>query len=214
MMKKALIAAFTDMREEEAARIAGEMLEKGEDPSEVLGACTEALEVIGNRFESGEAFLPELMMAGEMMEQISALVTPKLRQGGEAKKEGKVIIGTVAGDVHDIGKNIVSFLLDAKGLEVIDLGVDVPPARFVEKIRESGATIVALSGLLTLAFDSMKATIDAVREAGLRDDVKIMIGGAPVNEQVCSYVGADAWGRDAVNGVNLAKQWLQGVPPS
>ncbi|MBI5445158.1 MAG: cobalamin B12-binding domain-containing protein, partial [Deltaproteobacteria bacterium] len=108
-------------------------------------------------------------------------------------------------------KNIVGFLLDAQGLDVVDLGVDVPPERFVETIRETGAKVVALSGLLTLAFDSMKSTVDAIAAAGLRDRVKIMVGGAPVNEQVCSYAGADDWGRDAVHGVTLAKRWLGGA---
>ncbi|MDF1552275.1 MAG: cobalamin-dependent protein [Deferrisomatales bacterium] len=210
-MKDRLVEAFVNMEEEEALRLANEMLDGGGDPMEVVGACKDALETVGKQFECGEAFLPELMMAGEMMEAISAVVKPRLQGRAEAARIGKIIIGTVAGDVHDIGKNIAVFLLDSQGFEVIDLGVDVPPARFVETIRESGAKVVALSGLLTLAFDSMKATVDAIAGAGLRDQVKIMIGGAPVNEQVRSYAGADAWGRDAVHGVNLAKQWLGGV---
>jgi methanogenic corrinoid protein MtbC1 len=210
-MKEKLIGAFTGLEEEEALRFANMMLDSGVDPMEIVGACKDALEIIGKRFECGEAFLPELMMAGEMMDAISAVVKPRLQGQAEAASLGKVILGTVAGDVHDIGKNIVVFLLDAQDIEVIDLGVDVPPARFVEKIRETGAKVVALSGLLTLAFDSMKATVDAIAEAGLRDQVKIMVGGAPVNEQVRSYAGADAWGRDAVHGVSLAKEWLGGT---
>lgn len=209
-MTDKLIEAFTEMEEKEVLRIANEMLDGGADPMEVVDACKNALEVVGKKFETGEMFLPELMMAGEMMDEISALVKPKLKGRAASVRLGKVILGTVLGDVHDIGKNIFGFLLDAQGLEVIDLGVDVDPARFVEKIKETGATVVALSGLLTLAFDAMKKTVDAIREAGLRDQVKIMIGGAPVNEQVCSYAGADAWGQDAVHGVNLAKQWLTG----
>jgi 5-methyltetrahydrofolate--homocysteine methyltransferase len=210
-MKEKLVQAFTNMEEEEALRLAKEMLESGADPMEVVEACKEALEIVGKSFECGEAFLPELMMAGEMMDAISAVVKPRLQGRAEAARLGKVVLGTVGGDVHDIGKNIVGFLLDAQGLEVIDLGVDVPPSRFVEAIRESGAKVVGLSGLLTLAFDSMKATVDAIAAAGLRGQVKIMVGGAPVNEQVRSYAGADAWGRDAVHGVNLAKEWLGGA---
>jgi methylmalonyl-CoA mutase cobalamin-binding domain/chain len=208
-MKSKLVNAFTELEELEAVRIANEMLAQGDDPLEVLEACKDGLEIIGKRFECGEAFLPELMMAGELMEAISAILKPRLLGREESRRLGKVIIGSVAGDVHDIGKNIVVFLLDAHGFEVIDLGIDVPPARFVESIRETGAKVVGLSGLLTLAFDSMKATIDTIAEAGLRKQVKIMIGGAPVNEQVQSYTGADAWGRDAVQGVNLAKQWME-----
>jgi len=210
-MKEKLIQAFVDMEEQETARLAKEMLAAGTPPMEVLEACNEALEIVGKRFECGEAFLPELMIAGEMMEALSGLLKPLLKDAPERKSLGKVVIGTVAGDVHDIGKNIVTFLLDAQGFEVIDLGVDVPVARFVETIRESGAKVVGLSGLLTLAFDSMKATVDAIVAAGLRGQVKIMVGGAPVNEHVVAHCGADAWGRDAVAGVNLAKEWLGGA---
>ena len=208
---KRLTETFANMEEQEAFRIAAEMLGNGADPIQIVEACQKALEIVGKRFETGEMFLPELIMAGEMMKAISEMVKPKLK-GTMVKKEGlgKVILGTVKGDVHDIGKNILGFLLETQGFEVIDLGVDVKPARFVEKISESGATVVALSALLTLAFDAMKQTIDAIREAGLRDQVKIMIGGAPVNEQVCSFTGADVCGRDAVYGVNLARQWLRG----
>lgn len=209
-MTDKLIEAFTEMEEEEVLRIANEMLDSGVDPMDVVDACKNALEVVGKQFETGEMFLPELIMAGEMMDEIAALVKPKLKGRTAAATLGKVILGTVVGDVHDIGKNIFGFLLDAQGIEVIDIGVDAEPAIFVEKIKETGATVVALSGLLTLAFDAMKATVDAIQEAGLRDQVKIMIGGAPVNEQVRSYAGADAWGQDAVHGVNLAKQWLTG----
>jgi 5-methyltetrahydrofolate--homocysteine methyltransferase len=206
-----LAAAFANMEEQEAFRIAGEMLEGGADPLQVVEACQKALEIVGKQFEAGEMFIPELIMAGEMMETISEMVKPKL-EGTTVTKEslGKVILGTVEGDVHDIGKNMLGFLLETQGFDVIDLGVDVPPARFVETITQSGATVVALSALLTLAFEALKGTIDAIQEAGLRDQVKIMIGGAPVNEQIRSFSGADAWGKDAVQGVNLARQWLAG----
>ena len=209
-MNDKLIKAFTEMEEQEVLRITNEMLDSSADPMQVVDACRNALEVVGKKFETGEMFLPELIMAGEMMDQISALVKPKLKGGTAATPLGKIILGTVRGDLHDVGKNIFGFLLDSQGFEVIDLGIDVDPSRFVEKIKETGATVVALSALLTLAFDAMKATVDAIQEAGLRDQVKIMIGGAPVNEQVCLYAGADAWGKDAVHGVNLAKQWLTG----
>lgn len=210
-MKERLVQAFVDMEEEETARIAKEMLAAGAEPMAVLEACKEALEIVGKRFECEEMFLPELMLAGEMMEALSGLVKPLLKEQVARNGLGKVVIGTVAGDIHDIGKNMVTFLLDAQGVEVIDLGVDVPPARFVEVIRETGAKVVGLSGLLTLAFDSMKETVDAIAAAGLRDQVRIMVGGAPVNEQVRTYSGADAWTRDAVAGVNLAKEWLGGA---
>ncbi|MEM2546994.1 MAG: cobalamin-dependent protein, partial [Candidatus Bathyarchaeia archaeon] len=120
----------------------------------------------------------------------------------------KVVIGSVAGDIHDIGKNIVVFMLEANGFEVYDLGVDVPPEKFVEKIKETGATIVGLSGFLTLAFDSMKQTVEAIKKAGLRDKVKIMIGGGQITEEIRQYTGADAYGRDAMAAVALAKKWV------
>ncbi len=120
---------------------------------------------------------------------------------------GKVIVGTVAGDIHDIGKNIVCFMLDIAGFEVYDIGIDQPPQSFIDKIKETGAGIVGLSGLLTLAFDSMKVTIEAMKDAGVRDNVKIMIGGGQMNDEIRKYTGADAYGADAMAGVALAKQW-------
>lgn len=207
-MRKSLTDAFVEMEEGEVLRIAGVMLDGGEDPMEVVGACKDALEIVGRRFERGDAFLPELMMAGEMMEQISAMTKPRIKNQAPATRSGKVLLGTVEGDIHDIGKNIVAFLLDAHGFEVIDVGVDVPPRIFVDKIRETGAKVVGLSGLLTLAFDSMKATVEAIAAAGLRDSAKIMLGGSPVDERTRAYAGADAWGKDAVEAVSLAKKWL------
>lgn len=121
-----------------------------------------------------------------------------------------MLIGSVEGDIHDIGKDIVAFLLEVNGFEVIDLGVDVPAATFVEQIRETGATVVGLSGLLSLAFDSMKATVQAIERAGLRDGVRIMIGGGPVDEIVCEYSRADAWGAEATAAVSLAQKWIKG----
>jgi len=124
------------------------------------------------------------------------------------KREGKVIIGTVAGDIHDIGKNIVTFMLDVNGFEIYDLGVDVPAQVFIEKIEETGAGVVGLSGFLTLAFDAMRETVHAISEAGLRERVKIMIGGGMINEEIRQYTGADAYGDNALAGVALSKKWL------
>ena len=135
------------------------------------------------------------------------MVKPKLTKAAEVKRVGKVIIGTVAGDIHDIGKDIVVFMLDVNGFEVYDLGVDVPAQKFVEKIKESGAPIVGLSGFLALAFDSMKQTIEVMKAAGLRDKVKVMIGGGQMSDEIRDYTGADAYGKDAMAGVSLAKKW-------
>ena len=135
------------------------------------------------------------------------LLKPKLSKAEDVERLGKVVMGTVAGDIHDIGKDIVVFMLDVSGFEVYDLGVDVPAQKFVEKIKESGAPIVGLSGFLTLAYDSMKQTVEAIKDAGLRDKVKVMIGGGQITEDVMKYTGADAFGKDAVVGVSLAKKW-------
>ena len=209
-MSQKLIDAITDMREDDALKISDEMLKGGTDPLDVLEACRKAMEVVGQRFEAGECFVPELILAGEVLKQISEKIKPLIKERAvSVKKLGKVVIGTVEGDIHDIAKDIVAFMLDVSGFEVTDLGVDVPPIRFVEAVQETGATIVGLSGFLTLAYDPMKATVEALKEAGL-DDVKVMIGGGQVDEQIRQYTGADAYGRDAMAAVTLAKQWTGG----
>jgi methanogenic corrinoid protein MtbC1 len=164
------------------------------------------MEIIGQRFEAGECFIPELILAGEVLAQISEVVKPRMQQGAERKKVGKIVIGTVEGDIHDIAKDIVAFMLDVNGFEVTNLGVDVPPAKFVEAVKQTGAKIVGLSGFLTLAFDPMKDTVAALKAAGL-NDVKIMIGGGQIDESIRQYTGADAYGKDAMAAVALAKSW-------
>lgn len=208
-MSQELIDAVVEMREDDALRLTNELLDGGTAPMEILAACRGALDVIGKRFEEGEAFLPELMLAGEMMTAISAIIKPRMAEESTVMKLGKVVFGTVQGDIHDIGKDIVIFMLDLNGFEVTDLGVDVPPAKFVGAVRETGAKIVGLSGFLTLAFDPMKETVAALKAAGLTD-VKVMVGGGQINEQIRDYAGADAYGCDAVAAVGLAKEWVLG----
>lgn len=205
-MSQELIDAITDMREEDALQIANDLLDAGTSPLSILDDCRTAMDVVGKRFEAGESFIPELILAGEMLAQISNLVKPRLQETQAAKKYGKVVLGTVQGDIHDIAKDIVGFMLDINGFEVIDLGVDVPPQKFVDAVRDSGAKVVALSGFLTLAFDPMKETVAALKAAGY-DDVKIMIGGGQIDDQVREYTGADKFGKDAVAAVNMAKEW-------
>lgn len=204
-----LIQAITEMRENDAFEITNKMLDEGADPLDVLEACRVAMEIIGQRFESGDCFIPELILAGEMLTSITEVIKPRMEQEAEAKKLGKVVIGTVQGDIHDIAKDIVAFMLDINGFEVTDLGVDVPPAKFVDAVNETGAEIVGLSGFLTLAYDPMKDTVEALHDAGL-ENVKIMIGGGQIDEQIRTYTGADAYGRDAMAAVALAKQWIGG----
>ncbi|MFW5769226.1 MAG: cobalamin B12-binding domain-containing protein, partial [Spirochaetota bacterium] len=191
-MKDQLIQAITEMNEQEALNLAQEMLDKGEDPHAVLDAGTEAMGLIGDKYDTGEYFLPELLLAGEIMKNIGEIVKPKLAGStGQRERIGKVVLGTVAGDIHDIGKDVVSFILDVNNFEVYDVGVDAPASKFVEKIQEVKPKVVGMSGLLSQAFDQMKKTVDAIEEAGLRESVKIMIGGAVMNEEVAEYAGAD-----------------------
>lgn len=208
-MSQDLINAITEMREEDALKITNQMLDSGASPLQVLEDCRMAMEVIGKRFAAGECFIPELILAGEMLNQVSAVIKPRLEQEAKTDKLGKVVIGTVEGDIHDIAKDIVAFMLDISGFEVIDLGVDVPPARFVETVKQTGAKVVALSGFLTLAYDPMKATVAALKAAGM-SDVKVMIGGGQVDAQIKDYTGADAYGKDAMAAVELAKNWIGG----
>lgn len=207
-MSQKLIDAITEMREEDAVKLTNELLDGGVSPADILSACKDAVDVIGKRFECGEAFIPELMLAGEMMTAITDILKPRMAEDAVAEKLGKIVLGTVEGDIHDIGKDIVGFVLEINGFEVTDLGVDVPPDKFVEVAKETGAKIVALSGFLTLAYGPMKDTVAAIKAAGL-DDVKIMIGGGQVDENIRQYTGADAYGRDAMAAVALAKGWTK-----
>ncbi len=209
-MSEKLVDAIVNMKEEEALSITNELVEGGEDPMKILDLCRKAVGEVGKRFEAGTYFLPELIMAGEMLTKISGIVKPLMKETKESKKGGKVLIGTVEGDIHDIGKDIVTFMLDVNGYNVLDLGIDIPPAKFVEAIKDFQPQVVGLSGFLTLAFDSMAATVKAIKEAGLRDKVKIMIGGGQIDEVIKEYTGADAYGLDAIAAVNLTKGWIGG----
>jgi methanogenic corrinoid protein MtbC1 len=207
-MSGELTKAIAALEENEALKIAKEKLERGEEPRLILEESRNGMEIVGKRFAEGQYFLPELVYSGEIFKEITEIVKPKLKKDVQGERLGRVIIGTVAGDIHDIGKDIVVFMLDVSGFEVYDLGVDVPPQKFVEKIKETRAPIVGLSGFLTLAFDSMKETVAAIKAAGLRDKVKVMIGGGQIDEEIKKFTGADAYGRDAMAGVSLAKTWL------
>jgi len=204
-----LAKLLSDLKEPEALAFVEKALGEGVDPMDLLGDAREGMNIVGQRFASQEYFIPDLVFSGEILNGIVQKLEPKLKEakGKETQRLGKVIIGTVAGDIHDIGKNLVAFMLDVNGFEVHDLGVDVPAQKFVNTIKESGAPIVGLSGFLALAFDSMKQTIEALKDAGLRDKVKVMIGGGQISEEIRKYTGADAYGKDAMAGVTLAKKW-------
>ena len=201
------------MKEKEALAMVQERLDSGDDPMAILDDARTAMEVVGKRFEENTYFIPDLVYSGEILKTISEIIKPLLvEEEKESEKLGKVLIGTVAGDIHDIGKNIVLFLLEVNGFEVKDVGVDVPVKKFVEAIKEFEPDVVGLSCLLTVAFDAMKDTITAIQEAGLRDKVKIMIGGGVVDQNLVPYVGADAFEQYASGAVTLSKKWL-GIKP-
>jgi methanogenic corrinoid protein MtbC1 len=207
-MAENLVNILADLKEKEALKIVDDRLKTSEDPMNILNDARKALETVGNRFSDGTYFIPDLVYSGEILKAITEKVKPKLAKEAEVERVAKVVIGTVAGDIHDIGKDIVGFMLDVNGFEVYDLGVDVPAQKFVDKIKETGAPVVGLSGFLTLAYDSMKQTVEAIKKAGLRDKVKVMIGGGQITEEIMKYAGADAYGKDAMAGVSLAKKWV------
>jgi len=189
-------------------RAAREALEAGVTPYEaIMEGMAKGMEVVGQKYEAGEYFLAELIMAGETMKEGLSVLEPYMKTG-DMKHIGKVVIGTVEGDLHDIGKNVVITLLTASGFEVIDLGVDVPAEKFVEAVKQYKPDIVAMSALLTTTMVNMAKVIKALEQAGLRDKVKIIVGGAPLTEEYAKQIGADAYGRDAVEGVNICKKWV------
>ena len=182
-------------------------LDGGTEPTAILAQCQDAMVEIGKQFDAGEMFVSDLMMAGALFKEISAIVVPLLKKS-DAPSGGKVVLGTVKEDIHDIGKDIVQNMLIASGFEVVDLGVDVPPETFVAALKEHNAKVLALSCLLASGFGSIRDTVEAVKAAGLRDKVKIIIGGGPVDEQVVAYSGADAMGITAQDAVNLCREAL------
>jgi len=206
-----LIQTIVDLREDDALAMVDDLLANGADAVGILADCKAAMDIIGEKFAGGEAFIPELIMAGEIMTGVSAKLKPHLVGSAPEEKLGVIVIGTVQGDIHDIGKDIVATMLDIAGFDVVDLGVDVKVDRFVATAQEKSAQIIAMSCLLTSAIDAMKSVVAAAGEAGIRGDVKLMVGGAPITEQVVAYTGADGFGKDAVEAVELAKQWIGGT---
>lgn len=183
-------------------------LDAGLEPGQILaGGMIAAMKEVGRRFEEGDYFVPEMLIAARAMQAGMALLKPYLVQS-DVKSAGRVAIGTVKGDLHDIGKNLVALMLEGAGFEVKDLGVDVPPEKFIEAISTGGVDIVAFSALLTTTMSNMKTTIDAIRQAGLRDKVKIIIGGAPVTQEYANQIGADGFSSDASRAVSLAQDLM------
>lgn len=184
-------------------------LEQGIEVKAILNeGMIAAMDVVGQRFESGEMFIPEMIVAGEAMTRGLNILRPLFKESG-IKPQGTVVIGTVQGDVHAIGKSLVSMMMEGAGFKIIDLGVNVSPEQFVNSAREEGAQLVGMSALLTTTMPLMKATIDALKEAGLLDKVKTLIGGAPITQEYADKIGADGYGPDAATGVKKVKELVQ-----
>lgn len=204
-----LVNALADLKEKEAFDIVRARLAGGDDPVNILDDARQAMELVGRRFEEHVYFIPELVYSGDILKKITDLVRPSLAAETTKESSGRILIGTVAGDIHDIGKNIVRFLLEVNGFDVMDIGVDAAPKKFVEAIASFEPRVVGLSCLLTVAFDAMKETVAAIEAAGLRNRVHIMIGGGVVDAHLVPYVKADAYEPYASGAVTLAKKWLR-----
>jgi 5-methyltetrahydrofolate--homocysteine methyltransferase len=209
MLNDRLMKHLVELDELETLDLVKKELKAGSDPMKILEACRKGMVRVGERFDKGEYFLPELIMAGEIFNEVTEILQPVLGKDKMVTK-GTLVFGTVRGDIHDIGKDIVAVILRGVGYEVFDLGVDVPPEQFVKKIRETGASVLGLSGLITTAYESMKETVEALAKAGLRDRVKVMIGGGIMNEKVRSYTGADAYGTDPTDALDLCSKFMGG----
>lgn len=199
-----------DLEEDELMALSDNMLDNDptvDEANRFISACQEGMDIIGERFQSGEYFVGDLIYAGELLMDILNKFKPVIGSE-EAKSAGTILLGTVKGDLHDIGKNIFGSMSEAAGFKVVDIGVDQTIESFTEKIKEIKPDIVGLSGVLTLAIDSMKETIAGFSEAGVREDIKVIIGGVPVSKDVCEHVGADAFTTNAAEGVNICKDFM------
>ncbi len=207
-MDSELSLKLGDLKEDEVLDIVRKRLENNEDPMQVLADCQAGVQIVGKKFEDGEYYISDLIMSGELFKSVNKLLTGKLSTDS-GPKLGKIVFGTVKDDIHDIGKDLVVQLLRANNFEVTDLGVDVPVEKFVDAVKETGAKVVALSCLLTTGYDSIKATIKGLEDAGLRSKVKVIIGGGPIDEKVKEYTGVDAWGISPQSAVIQAKEWME-----
>jgi len=196
--------ALANLEEENTYRIVNEKLDAGSSAREILRECQTGMKIVGERYNSEEYFVADLMYAGEIMRNVMNTLTPHMKGSEDAEDAGTVVIGTVKGDIHDLGKDVVIITLQGNGLKVIDLGVDVPAEKFVEAIRENRPEVVGMSVFLTSCFPSTENIVKAISDAGLRDRVKIMIGGAPVTEVVAKETGCDYYGKDAAAAAEYA----------
>jgi methanogenic corrinoid protein MtbC1 len=208
---KKITELIGNLEEEEVLELLNEFVSSNpseEEAQKVVGACQEGMAVVGELFESGEYFVGDLIFAGELLSEAIDTLKPVIGSS-TTEKIGKIVIGTVHGDLHDIGKNIFKSMSEAAGFEVFDLGIDQPVGAFIDKVKEVKPEIIGMSGVLTLALESMKNTVDGLAEAGLRDSVKIIIGGNPVTKEACEHIGADAYTTNAAEGVKICQGWVK-----
>jgi methanogenic corrinoid protein MtbC1 len=201
-----LAQAMKDLEEEKILELVKKDLESKRSPVEIIAELNQGVVGVGELYESGEYFVSQLMFAAEILNEVMELMEPVMGQGGGGGSAGTVVIGTVAGDVHDIGKNIVHTLLKGSGFNVIDLGVDVPTEKFIEAVEEHHPKVLGMSALLSFTYPEMKAVVDGLAAKGLRNAVQIVIGGAPCNEEVREYAGADLWAPTAMDTVAFANK--------
>ena len=205
-----LVTAMADIDDEKVIDLVNQYLSEGKPPFDILGDLKKGMDIVGEKFSNNEYFLVELVMAAELFKRSMVILEPKLLSTQDKSAgSGKIVIGTVEGDVHYIGKNLVVAFLISNGYEVFDLGEDVSAERFIAKLKETGAKVLALSGLITITHDVMKKTIEALKEAGLRDKVKVMIGGGDIDQNIVEYTGADAFGKDAMSSVEIVRRFLE-----
>lgn len=201
-----LAQSLVDLKEENFIELVEQRIDNEDDPMEIIQECNAGMVEVGMRFEKGDYFISELIMSSEILKKAMVQLKPLLGDLKKGPSKGKVVLGTVKDDIHDIGKNIVATLLKGVGYEVLDLGTDVAADKFVNAIKETGAKVLGLSALLNFTYPSMKEVVDALKEAGIRDQVTVIIGGAPCNEEVRRSVGADHFATDATKGVRICQE--------
>jgi methanogenic corrinoid protein MtbC1 len=201
-----LAEALARCEEQRVMTLLKEKLNAGTPAAEILGECNRGMALLGDRFASGDCYLPELMFGGMIMKSVSTELAPLLEQSGPVEAVGKAVVGTVLHDVHDIGKDILVMMLRGNGFDVIDLGVDVPPEKFVEAVAGHKPQVAGFSVLLTTCYKSVGDTVEAIRAAGLREGLSLMVGGAAASQLLAESAGCDFYGKTAVDGVNFARQ--------
>ncbi len=206
--RQSLVRHVADLEETRVLKLVRRLLDRGENPLTIIKDCEEAMRLVGQRYEKRDYYLSGLIMAGEIFREVMVIVQPFMEERLAGNGSGRVLLGTVQGDIHDIGKGIVEVALRCHGFTVEDLGVDVPPQRFMDRVQSDPPDLVGLSGLLTVAYDSMKETIELLRQGTVpgRPLIPVMIGGGMLNEKVCRFVGADFWTTDAMEGVRICQR--------